>query len=113
MSHHTSHSGKQPTVKLVLQDVARPRTPSSPTAQAPTLERDSGAGDGAGVSAVPTHDDIAQRAYDIYVANDCRPGQCQQNWLQAEQDLHQRGAVACQAEHRKHEFFAPDAAGVE
>ena len=58
---------------------------------------------------VPTHGDIAQRAYDIYVQNGCNEGQCQQNWQQAEKDLHEQGLVACQAEHRRKEVFAPDA----
>jgi hypothetical protein len=36
---------------------------------------------------VPTHKDIAKRAYEIYVEKDCRQGQSEQNWLQAEQEL--------------------------
>ena len=57
---------------------------------------------------VTTHDDIAQRAYDIYVQNGYRQGQCNKNWLQAEKDLRQQGPVACEAEHRAKEVFAPD-----
>lgn len=34
-----------------------------------------------------THDQIAQRAYDIYVSKGCQQGHCQQNWRQAEHDL--------------------------
>lgn len=34
-----------------------------------------------------THDDIAWRAYEIYVTKGCPSGQCEQNWLQAEQEL--------------------------
>ena len=96
-----------------LPNAPPPRTAVIPTAQAAIVHGDGGAATIAGVSAVPTHDDIAQRAYDIYLANDCRQGQCKQNWLQAEKDLRKRGAVACQAEHRKNEFFAPDTVGVE
>ena len=42
---------------------------------------------GHGVITMPTHDDIAKRAYDIYLKNGCKQGQCKQNWLQAEHDL--------------------------
>ena len=42
---------------------------------------------GHGVITMPTHDDIAKRAYDIYIKNGRRQGQCQQNWQQAEHDL--------------------------
>jgi hypothetical protein len=35
----------------------------------------------------PTIDDIAKRAYEIYVKNGCQPDQCEQNWKQAEQEL--------------------------
>jgi len=41
-------------------------------------------------SAVPTHDDIARRAYDIYLGNGCKQGHCKQNWRQAEQELSMR-----------------------
>ena len=40
-------------------------------------------------TAVPmyTHEDIARRAYEIYVEKGCQQGQSEQNWLQAEQEL--------------------------
>ena len=57
---------------------------------------------------VPTHGSIAQRAYDIYVHNGYQQGQCQQDWQQAEKDLHDQGPVACQAEHLRMDVFAPD-----
>ena len=42
----------------------------------------------------PTHDEIAHRAYDLYVASDCKAGQCASNWRQAEQELiHASGAA--------------------
>jgi hypothetical protein len=37
--------------------------------------------------AAPTHDDIAHRAYDIYVQDGRKQGQCKQNWRQAEHEL--------------------------
>ena len=40
---------------------------------------------------MPTHKDIAKRAYEIYVKNGCKEGQSEQNWLQAEQELKNRG----------------------
>jgi hypothetical protein len=43
------------------------------------------------VTTVLTHDDIAKRAYDIYVQKGRQPGQCKQNWLQAERDLRRPG----------------------
>ena len=34
-----------------------------------------------------THEEISKRAYEIYVRNGCKEGQCKQNWQQAEQEL--------------------------
>jgi hypothetical protein len=42
---------------------------------------------GRGVIAMPTHDDIAARAYGIYLKSGCKQGQCQRNWHQAELEL--------------------------
>ena len=36
---------------------------------------------------VPSHEDIARRAFDIYVKKGRLQGQCQQNWREAEQEL--------------------------
>ncbi len=41
----------------------------------------------------PTHDQIAQRAYQIYVANDCSKGRCELNWSQAERQLNESTEV--------------------
>jgi hypothetical protein len=46
---------------------------------------------GHGVTATPTHGDIAKRAYDIYVKTGCKQGQCTKNWHQAENDLRASG----------------------
>jgi len=35
----------------------------------------------------PTHDEIALRAYQIYVERGCTPGDPMQDWLRAEQEL--------------------------
>ena len=45
----------------------------------------------------PGHEAIARRAYEIYVQKGRKPGQCQQNWKQAEQDLRGQGKTACAA----------------
>ena len=42
---------------------------------------------GCGVIAMPTHAEIARRAYDIYVKTGCEQGRCKQNWHQAETEL--------------------------
>jgi hypothetical protein len=42
---------------------------------------------GHGVFTLPTHDDIAARAYEIYVESGRTQGHCKQNWQQAEHDL--------------------------
>ena len=36
---------------------------------------------------VPTHDEIARRAYEIYDTKGRKPGHCRQNWHQAEREL--------------------------
>jgi hypothetical protein len=38
-------------------------------------------------TAVLTHDEIAKRAYEIYVESGCRQDRCEHNWLQSEQEL--------------------------
>jgi len=42
-------------------------------------------------TAVLTRKDISRRAHEIYVENGCKEGQSEQNWLQAEQELKNRG----------------------
>jgi hypothetical protein len=42
---------------------------------------------GRGILTMPTHEDIAKRAYDIYVKGGHKEGQCKQNWHQAEHEL--------------------------
>ena len=37
--------------------------------------------------ALPTHDEIAARAYKIYVDSGGQEGRCEANWLQAEHEL--------------------------
>jgi hypothetical protein len=40
-------------------------------------------------AAAPTYDQIAARAFEIYLRNGCCAGQDEQNWLQAESELRQ------------------------
>ena len=46
---------------------------------------------GRGVVTAPTHGDIANRAYDLYVQSGSKKGHCTQNWLKAEHDLRASG----------------------
>jgi len=47
---------------------------------------------GCSTVAAPTHDDIAKRAYDIYLKTGRKQGQCKQNWQQAEHSLSEQAA---------------------
>lgn len=40
-----------------------------------------------GFHPVISHEEIAKRAYEIYLESGCLPGRCQQNWQKAEKDL--------------------------
>lgn len=42
-------------------------------------------------TATLTHEDIARRAYQIYIEKGCPQGQSEENWLQAKQDIKSRG----------------------
>jgi hypothetical protein len=48
-------------------------------------------------TARPTHAEIAKRAYEIYLKKGRKPGQCERNWLQAEQELRNHGVAASQS----------------
>jgi len=39
-----------------------------------------------------SHNDIARRAYATYLDTGCQPGQCEQNWRQAETELREMTA---------------------
>ena len=45
----------------------------------------------------PTHAEIAKRAYEIYLKTGRQQGQCERNWLQAEQELRKQGTAAFQS----------------
>jgi hypothetical protein len=61
--------------------------------------------------AEPTHDDIARRAYDIYVKTGCTEGQCTQNWQAAEQALREQARTAHRHQECNSEACAPNARG--
>jgi hypothetical protein len=63
-------------------------TPARATAPSKT-EKHSGCCGGA----MPSHDAIAHRAYDIYVKAGSTQGHCKQNWQQAERELQAAGQV--------------------
>ena len=42
---------------------------------------------GATKASKPTHEQIAQRAYEIYLERGCTPGDPMQDWLRAEMEL--------------------------
>jgi hypothetical protein len=48
-------------------------------------------------AARPAHAEIAKRAYEIYLKKGRQQGQCEQNWLQAEQELRKQATPAFQA----------------
>lgn len=39
-------------------------------------------------SALPTHTEIAERAYHLWLEGGCREGSDQEHWLEAERELH-------------------------
>lgn len=39
---------------------------------------------------IPTHDEIAQRAYELYIMDGRQQDQCLKNWLEAERELSQQ-----------------------
>jgi hypothetical protein len=45
-------------------------------------------------SPAPAHEQIARRAYEIYINKGSQKGQCQQNWHQAERELRKQPATA-------------------
>lgn len=89
-----NHPASQPKNASIPPVAQRPVAPSEPVF----------------VATPPTHDDISQRAYDIYVESGYQQGQSSQNWARAEKDLKDRGAVAWRAEHRRKGVFALDSA---
>jgi hypothetical protein len=51
-----------------------------------------------GSTVKPTNQDIAKRAYEIYVEKGCQQGQCEENWKQAEREL-KKGLKIISAQH--------------
>jgi hypothetical protein len=58
------------------------------TTESKTTQQTHGYGrQGQVVPLMPAHDDIAKRAYEIYIKKGHRQGQSERDWLQAENDL--------------------------
>lgn len=79
-----------------MTDVNRPAKAATrePAKPAPAIPGKSGSGvqtagdaKGRGAIAMPTHDEISKRAYEIYVKSGHKQGLCNQNWRQAELEL--------------------------
>ena len=68
------------TQEPVLQKITTPQVPAP--LQAHDIPRSKPV-----PTAKPTLEDIAKRAYEIYIEKGCQSGQCEQNWTQAEQEL--------------------------
>ena len=60
----------------------KPSTPSAPTRRAPTAESISTRS-----SSAPTLEQIAARAYEIFIARGAQHGRDQEDWYQAENEL--------------------------
>ncbi len=69
--------------------------------------------DGCGATACssPTHDDIARRAYEIYIASGQKNGHCTQNWHRAEQALRDQFQVNHSAQQQSFKAVVPELVG--
>ena len=80
--------------QVAAKDSPKPATPAKtkPTSSGAGRQRESTAGPKAAqqVEIKITHDQIAQRAYEIWLAKGRPPGQEQRNWYEAEAELIQR-----------------------
>lgn len=54
---------------------------------------------------MPSHDEIAQRAYELYQQRGCQPGHEMEDWLEAQRQLSAQSSTGetrhLQAQHRK------------
>jgi hypothetical protein len=69
-----------------LQDGELPPAGETPAAEGRDADSQ-GAPRDAGQSALPSHDEIAARAYELYLARGAGDGQDQDDWLIAEREL--------------------------
>jgi len=80
--------------QVAAKDSPKPAAPAKakPTSSGPGRQRESTAGPKAArqVEIKITHDQIAQRAYEIWLAQGRPSGQEQRNWYEAEAELIQR-----------------------
>ena len=62
-------------------------THTTPHTTTPTTTRSGSSKTGAQYEVKPSRDQIARRAYEIWLANGCPQGQDEYNWLRAETEL--------------------------
>lgn len=62
---------------------SKPSTPSAPTRRAPTAAESTSTR----LSSAPMPDQIAVRAYEIFIARGAQHGRDQEDWYQAENEL--------------------------
>jgi hypothetical protein len=72
----------------------KPTTRSKATQTCVTQQTYNAAKPAPAVTPTATHDDIARRAHEIYIKKGCPQGQCEHNWLQAEQELRHHSPAA-------------------
>ena len=90
----------------IQQSQKHPQSPSKTPSVAPATQPSGAPSAAPSVATLPTHDDISQRAYDIYAESGYQQGQSNQNWVRAEKDLSARGTVARQTQHQEKSSFA-------
>ena len=90
------------------QSQKQPQFPSKTMSAAPATQHSGAPSATPLVATAPTHDDISQRAYDLYAESGYQQGQSNQNWVRAEKDLNDRRAATRQTQHQGKGF--PDSA---
>ena len=64
------------------------KKPAAPRARKATARRSTSSA----AAVLPTEEEIRLRAYEIFLARGCQPGQAIQDWLQAERELTEAGS---------------------
>jgi hypothetical protein len=66
---------------------ARSNTPATQTTPPPQQARNTATTATAASTQGPTHEQIARRAYELYLARGATDGHAEQDWMQAEREL--------------------------
>ncbi len=64
------------------------KKPAAPRARRTAAQRSTSSA----AAVLPTEEEIRLRAYEIFLARGCQPGQAIQDWLQAERELTETGS---------------------